>query len=109
MNKAIVFIGSSIEPEVSVMEVRESISDTFKKVKFSEFVMSDFENIETLNGVVYFQTGKDLVDLEKYLNEIEDRLDQKVNLNILIFNHEVVHSDYTDYKFIQKMVNEVDD
>lgn len=121
MNSAVISVGSNIEPEKNVERAREIISSQERLVSVSRFVKTRPVGLKDqpdfLNGAFLIETEKDADELRASLKAIEKRLGRKrtsekygprtIDLDIVVFNGEVIDGDYFNYNFVRDSVDEL--
>jgi 2-amino-4-hydroxy-6-hydroxymethyldihydropteridine diphosphokinase len=118
MNTAIIGVGSNIEPLINIEKAKAMISQDHKFLGESEFVKTKPIGIEEqpdfLNGVFLISTELSFEELKAWLKRTEsvlgrlpttNRYDPRtIDLDILIWNEQVVHEDVYHRDFIKKAV-----
>ena len=122
MNLVIVGVGSNISPEENVQKAKELISEKHTIVKSSRFVKTKpigyKDQADFLNGGFLIKTSLSQTLFKQFLNSIEDKLSRKrtdnkngprtIDLDVVIWNGNVVDSDYYQRDFLQTIVRELD-
>ena len=122
MNLVIVGVGSNINPGENVQKAKELISEKHAIIKSSRFIKTkpigykDQDNF--LNGGFLIETSLEQYLFKQFLNDIENRLgrirtDNKneprtIDLDVVIWNGNVVDNDYYERDFLQTIVKELD-
>jgi len=120
-NTAIIGIGSNINAESNIPKILEILGKKVKILKISEFVKTKPIGIENqpdfTNGAVKIYTGLDRDTLNRLLKRIEGRLGRDrsvpkfgprtIDLDIVVWNGEIVDEDYYTRDFLQKSVQEI--
>ena len=121
LNKAIITVGSNIEPETHIERARKMIAAEHTLVAVSDLVQTTpqgfAEQVDFLNGAFSIETGLDIEGLEAYLKEIEATLGRvrtenkngprTIDLDITVFNGEIIDNDFYRYDFVRKAVTEL--
>lgn len=122
MNLVIVGVGSNINPGENVQKAKELISEKYAIIKSSRFIKTKpigyKDQDDFLNGGFLIETSLEQHLFKQFLNDIENRLgrirtDDKneprtIDLDIVIWNGNVVDSDYYERDFLQTIVKELD-
>ncbi|MHC4962565.1 MAG: 2-amino-4-hydroxy-6-hydroxymethyldihydropteridine diphosphokinase [Planctomycetota bacterium] len=120
-NKAIIAVGSNIEPKTHIERAREMIAAEHTLVAVSNLVRTTpqglAEQADFLNGAFSIETGLDSERLEAYLKEVEATLGRvrtenkngprTIDLDITVFNGEIIDNDFYRYDFVRKAVTEL--
>ncbi len=120
-NICILGIGSNIDAEKNIVKTMEILSSkltilqTTLLMRTKPIGMKDEPDF--LNGAVKIATGLKKGELNKLLKSIEDRLGRDrskpkfssrcIDLDIVVWNDEVVDKDYYTRDFLQKLVDEL--
>ena len=121
MNKAIVGLGSNLDPETNIICARLTLAKHFKILKESSFVKTNPVNHplphEFINGCVYLETGLDLESFKNHLKTFEKQLgrnhslsDEKqhpIDLDILVWNDIPIDEKISKIDFLKKSVLEI--
>jgi len=122
LNLVIVGVGSNINPGDNVQKAKELISEKYIIIKSSRFIKTKpigyKDQDDFLNGGFLIETSLEQHLFKQFLNDIENRLgrirtDDKneprtIDLDIVIWNGNVVDSDYYERDFLQTIVKELD-
>lgn len=121
MNNVVIGIGSNIEPEQNIRRAKELLA-------VDQLLICESKTIETkplgkshqpdfLNCSVLLSTDLSKDDLNKYLKKIEDILGRDrngdkygprtIDLDIVVWNDEIVDKDFYSREFIRQTVLEV--
>jgi 2-amino-4-hydroxy-6-hydroxymethyldihydropteridine diphosphokinase len=114
-------IGSNLDAENNIERARVIISKELTLLTESTFVNTEAVDMpgepDFLNGAFKIETTLGLDELRSYLKEIEGKLGRdpshKVNesrtidIDIIVFNAEVVNDDFERYSFVKKAVLEL--
>lgn len=120
MNVAVIEIGSNINPKQNINVAIEKIEATFNLTGRSKFIFTkpvgDENQSDYLNGAVVIQTLMDIKELKSVLKDIENTQRQNVSdaktngvyldLDIILWNGNVVHEDYYSRDFVRSTVEE---
>lgn len=121
MNRAVVGVGSNIDPEENVGRAREILSKEENMVAASKFSFTAPEGIpdqpDFLNGAFLIETELDEAALRFYLKGVEERLGRvrgaqkdgprSIDLDLVVFNSDIVDDDYYRYGFVRRAVLEL--
>ncbi|MFQ5464435.1 MAG: 2-amino-4-hydroxy-6-hydroxymethyldihydropteridine diphosphokinase [Thermodesulfobacteriota bacterium] len=121
MNRAVVSVGSNVEPFKHVEEARRLLAREQTLVAESSFEMTRPEGRTSqpdfLNGAFLVDTDLGAGDLAAYLKGVEARLGRKrgsgkdgprtIDLDLIVFNGRVVSGDYHRYGFVRRFVLEL--
>jgi len=122
LNLVIVGVGSNINPGENVQKAKELISEKYTIVKSSRFIKTKpigyKDQDDFLNGGWLIQTSLSQMLFKQFLNGIEDKLGRKrtdnkngpraIDLDVVIWNGNVVDNDYYERDFLQIIVKELD-
>lgn len=115
MNRAVVSVGSNIEPEKNIERARRIIAGELELVGESAFVRTrpiGFANQpDFVNGAFLIATGLERDHLRRYLKEVEKRIGRvrrpnrfgprRIDLDIVVWNGEVVDDEYYERDFLR--------
>jgi 2-amino-4-hydroxy-6-hydroxymethyldihydropteridine diphosphokinase len=121
MNCVVIGIGSNIEAEKNIQEMLEILEQKVKVLKVSSFIKTKPIGIKNqpdfTNGAVKIETDLNLEKLAKILKSIEDKMGRDrsqvkfgprcIDLDIVVWNGEIVDSDYYTRDFLRSSVSEV--
>ena len=121
MNRAVIGAGSNMDPENNIAAAKKILAAEQQLLKFSNFIKTKpigFKNQpDFLNGAFLIETELDQSALKAYLKEVEDRLGRvrtenkfgprTIDLDIAVWNGEVVDEDYYTRDFLRKAVEEL--
>lgn len=121
MNECIIGIGSNISAEINIPAMLKFLSEDYEIVQVSQMVQTKPIGItdqeDYTNGAVRIRTQLSLNELTVYLKNLEDRMgrDRKqqkfgprnIDLDILIWNDEVIDPDYYTRDFLQNSAEEL--
>ena len=121
MNTVIIGIGSNIHPEENIIEALKLLGESFKVLQVSTMVRTSPIGItdqpDFLNGAVKIITELDASSLQTILKKIEDKLGRDrslpkfgprtMDLDVVVWNGEIVDQDYYSRPFLQRSVKEL--
>ena len=121
MNAVIIGIGSNIDAELNISKMLEILREHVEIVKVSEMIKTKPIGIENqpdyTNGAVKISTELNKEDLTVLLKAIEDEMGRDrtvakfgprcIDLDIIVWNGEIVDNDYYTRDFLQKSVSEL--
>ena len=120
-NIVVLGIGSNIEAEFNISKMMEILGKKVQIQKISSFLRTKPIGIENqadfTNGAIKIETPLNKKDLTNLLKSIEDQLGRDrtapkfgprtIDLDIVVWNGEIVDKDYYTRDFLQKTVQEV--
>ena len=121
INTAIISIGSNINAEENISSALEALGNEVEILKVSSMLKTKPIGIENqpdfTNGAVKIKIGLTREELNRLLKNIEDQLGRDrsapkfgprtIDLDIVIWNGEIVDEDYYTRDFLQKSVQEI--
>jgi len=121
MNSAVISVGSNISPGDNIGAAEEILREEQNLQKVSRFERTvpvpPAYGADYLNGAFLMETPLDMGELEAYLKDVEDRLGRvrsagshaprTMDLDIIVFNGQIVDNDYFSYAFVKKAVDEL--
>lgn len=121
INSVIIGIGSNINAEENISKMLEILALHMDVLRVSTMLKTKPIGIEDqpdfTNGAVKIQTSLDEKELNRLLKKIEDQLGRDrsapkfgprtIDLDIVVWNGEIVDKDYYTRDFLQKSVQEV--
>ncbi|MDP3914162.1 MAG: 2-amino-4-hydroxy-6-hydroxymethyldihydropteridine diphosphokinase [Bacteroidota bacterium] len=121
MNDCIIGIGSNNEAGYHIAEMLRLLAADVYIVQVSQMVQTKpigiAEQPDYTNGAVRIQTEMELEELSSYLKQLEDLMGRdrtqkkfgprNIDLDILIWNNEVVDPDYYTREFLRKSAAEL--
>ena len=121
MNTCIIGIGSNIDADSNISQMLEILRSKVNVIKVSPMLRTKPIGIENqpdyTNGAVKIQTELDQSSLNLMLKEIEEQLGRDrsgpqfgprtMDLDIVVWNGEIVDPDYYTRDFLKKSVGEV--
>jgi 2-amino-4-hydroxy-6-hydroxymethyldihydropteridine diphosphokinase len=121
MNQVVIEFGSNINPEDNIEKAKELIRNNYNVIRESQNLITkpvgfkeqpDYINcavlIETEIGLEEFK--KELEDLEKIIGRVKgsNKFGPRIiDLDIVIWNKNIIHKDYYERDYIQKNVKEI--
>lgn len=122
MNLVIVGVGSNINPGENVQKAKELISEKYTIIKSSRFIKTKpigyIDQDDFLNGGWLIETSLEQGLFKQFLNDIENKLGRirtdnndgprTIDLDVVIWNGNVVDNDYYERDFLQIIVKELD-
>lgn len=120
-NICIIGIGSNINAKTNIPKMLEILKAKITVLKVSTFLNTKAIGIinqpDFTNGAVKIQTNLNLKNLNKLLKNIEDQMGRDrtlpksgprcIDLDIIVWNSEIIDEDYYTRDFIQKSINEL--
>uniref|UniRef100_UPI0032165E24 2-amino-4-hydroxy-6- hydroxymethyldihydropteridine diphosphokinase n=1 Tax=uncultured Draconibacterium sp. TaxID=1573823 RepID=UPI0032165E24 len=121
MNVVIIGIGSNIEADKNIKKALEVLRTKMQVLKVSSMIRTKPIGIEDqpdfTNGAVKIQTALNKKDLNQLLKSIEDQMGRdrsvpkfgprSIDLDIVVWNGEIVDKDYYSRSFLLKSVQEL--
>lgn len=121
MNLVILSVGSNIDPLDNIKKAADILADLDCLVSVSEFIKTSPvgypDQPEFLNGAFYIRTSLAKTELKNRLMTIETELGRKrtankngprtIDLDIVVFNGEIIDQDYYRYPFVKTVVDEI--
>lgn len=121
MNDCIIGIGSNMEAEKNIQEMLKLLSSDVEIVNISKFIRTKpigiTDQADFTNGAVHIRTIMNLETLSLYLKNLEDQLGRdrtqpkfgprNIDLDILIWNNNVVDQDYYTRDFLRTSAAEL--
>ena len=123
MNKVIIGIGSNIEADSNIAKMLEILRQKVNVIKVSPMIRTKpigiVDQPDYTNGAVKIETDLELSALDNLLKAIEDDMGRDrsgpkfgprcIDLDIVVWNDEIVDQDYYTRDFIRSSVHAVDD
>jgi 2-amino-4-hydroxy-6-hydroxymethyldihydropteridine diphosphokinase len=120
-NTCIIGIGSNIEPEKNIEAAMGIVGYEHDLIAVSKFARTSPIDIEDqpdfLNGAAKIKTDLSEIEFNNYLKGVEDQLGRDrtlpkfgprtIDLDIVVWNGNIVDKDYYTRDFLQKLVDEV--
>jgi len=121
MNECIIGIGSNIDAEANIQKMLEILKNRVNVLRVSSFLKTKPIGISEqpwfTNGAVKINTEFDRKTLNRELKKIEDELGRDrtapkfgprtIDLDIVVWNGDIVDKDYYTRDFLQKSVDEI--
>jgi 2-amino-4-hydroxy-6-hydroxymethyldihydropteridine diphosphokinase len=121
MNSCIIGIGSNIDAEANILKMLEILEIRVKVVQVSTFLKTKpigiIDQADFTNGAVKIETELDQKNLNILCKSIEDEMGRDrsnpkfgprcIDLDIAVWNNEIVDQDYYTRDFLQKSVDEL--
>ncbi len=121
MNSVVIGIGSNINAEINIQKMLEILREKVRVLKVSAMIKTKPIGIENqpdyTNGAVKIETEFNREDLTVLLKSIEDEMGRdrsapkfgprNIDLDIVVWNGEIVDEDYYTRDFLQKSVGEL--
>lgn len=121
MNKVVIGVGSNIKPIENIKKAKEILKKEQRLIAESKFVETEPEGFKEqpnfVNGAFCIGTEFNKEDLNNYLKDIEKRLGRArtenkntprtIDLDIIVFNNEIINNDFYKYGFIKNAVLEL--
>ncbi|MBN2010557.1 2-amino-4-hydroxy-6-hydroxymethyldihydropteridine diphosphokinase [candidate division KSB1 bacterium] len=121
MNRAIIGVGSNIDPEKHIREARKLIADKFTLLRESEFIetapIGYTNQANFINGAYLIQTPIEMLAVKRRLHIIEQALGRVrtenkfgpriIDLDIVVWNDEIVDDDVYERNFLKTSVLEL--
>ncbi len=121
MNNCIIGIGSNLEAEINIPEALKLLAMDVEIVQVSQMLKTKpigiIDQPDFTNGAVRILTDMDFETLSDYLKKLEDRMGRdrtqqkfgprNIDLDILIWNNEVVDVDYYTRDFLRNSAAEL--
>lgn len=121
MNDCIVGIGSNINPKENIRKMLLLLSKDHLLLKQSKWIQTAPIGItnqeDFINGAVRLKTQHCREEFNLYLKQLEDKLGRDrslpkfgprtIDLDIVVWNNEIVDEDYYTRYFLKKLVDEL--
>ncbi len=121
VNRVVIGLGSNIDPEENIRRAKEAIAGEFMLIKSSSFVETEpvgfKEQDRFINGALLIETESDASSLKSWLKELESKLGRvntdnrygprTIDLDILVWNGEVVDEEVYEREFLRKSIKEL--
>jgi 2-amino-4-hydroxy-6-hydroxymethyldihydropteridine diphosphokinase len=121
MNRAVIGLGANINPEENIRKAKDAIAGEFNVIRSSSFVETEpvgFKDQDRfINGALLIETELDAVSLNSRLKNLESELGRvktdnkhgprEIDLDILVWNGEVVDEEVYEREFLRKSINEL--
>ena len=120
-NKVVIGVGSNIEPSKNIKEAQEAIANHFNLINTSSLIETEpigcMDQDNFLNCAFLIETELDSKTLKSWLKDLENKLGRvrtenkygprTIDLDIVVWNEEIVDSDVYERKFLQNSITEV--
>ncbi len=121
MNQVVIGIGSNIQPDENIAQAKKRIATRHRILSESQFVQTKPIGLtgqpDFSNGVLLLETDMEKVELKRWLKELETDMGRQggvhkfgprpIDLDILVWNGQVIHQDVFERDFLQKAILEV--
>jgi len=121
LNEVVIGIGSNINPKINIKKAKELISTKVKILKISSFIETEPLEVKKqnnfINGSILITTDMNKNALKFWLRSLEDKLGRMrtsnkygprtIDLNILVWNGEVVDGDVYKRSFLRSSMKEL--
>ncbi len=121
MNRAVIGLGSNINASANMERAVELLKELFEVVKVSQWIQTQPIGIKQqpvfLNGALLLNTSLELQAVKDELKKLEDRMGRdrsrpkygprEIDMDVIIWNNQVVDDDYYSREFLQLLVKEV--
>ncbi len=121
LNNVVIGLGSNINPEENISKSKAELNKIANIIGQSEFLYTKpllyTNQPDFLNGAILIQTSLGISELKEKLSIIEKKLGRirgefknnprTIDLDIIVFNNQIVHKDIFDREFLQKAVKEL--
>lgn len=121
MNKAVIGLGSNIDASANMDRAVAFLKEQFNVLKISQWMQTQPIGITEqpifFNGALLLKTSLKLSELNSELKILEDKMGRdrsrpkfgprEIDLDVIIWNDEVVDEDYYTRNFLQILVKEV--
>ena len=121
MNKAVISLGSNINPENNINKVKKILAQEQTLLCESKFVVTKpkgfQDQLDFINGALYIETKLNMQDLKKYLKDVEHRLGRlrtenkngprTIDLDVVVYNNSIIDNDFYRYDFVKEAVLEL--
>ncbi len=120
-NEVVIALGSNIDPEANLELAVVELNSRFKVSKRSQWIRTKPIGIQNqpdfYNGALLLETKLSIKSLKQELKSVEDLMGRDrslpkfgprvIDLDILIWNREVIDNDYYKRDFLRKGVEEI--
>lgn len=121
LNEVVIGVGSNIDPESNIKEAKKAVELTHDLIKTSSFIETEPIGCKNqnnfLNGAFLIETEMDTLTLKSWLKNLEEKLGRvksenkngprTIDLDIIIWNREVVDNEVYERKFLLNSINEL--
>ena len=120
-NEVVIGVGSNIDPENNIKEAKKAVELTHDLIKTSSFIETEPIGCKNqnnfLNGAFLIETEMDTLTLKSWLKNLEEKLGRvnsenkngprTIDLDIIIWNREVVDNEVYEREFLLNSINEL--
>ena len=121
LNEVVIGVGSNIDPENNIKEAKKAVELTHDLIKTSSFIETEPIGCKNqnnfLNGAFLIETEMDTLTLKSWLKNLEEKLGRvnsenkngprTIDLDIIIWNREVVDNEVYEREFLLNSINEL--
>ena len=121
LNRVVIGVGSNIRAEENIASAKRAIESAHELVRASTFVKTEplgfKDQDEFTNGAFLIKTEMSRAGLKAWLNDLENKLGRvkteningprTIDLDIVVWNEEVVDSEVNEREFLRKSVHEL--
>lgn len=121
MNSVIIGIGSNLDADLNIPQMLGILKSNVEVLKVSTMLITKpigiVDQPDYTNGAVKIATDLNMEELTKLLKSIEDQMGRdrskpkfgprNIDLDIVVWNGEIVDKDYYSRDFLQKSVGEL--
>ena len=121
MNRAIIGLGSNIDPHQNIQRAKETLARKFRFVSESSFKwtkpVSEIRQDDFINGAVLIETKLSIEQLKNTLKEIEANIGRvetdnregprMIDLDIVVWNETIVDPNFYERDFLKESVLEL--
>lgn len=118
MNRAVIALGSNIEPQENIGRSKKLLARAYHVLAESQFIttqpIGDTDQNDFINGVVLLETPLAFDELKKTLKKMEVQLGRHeetakfgprtIDLDIVVWNGKVVDQDFYDRDYLKRSV-----
>ena len=121
MNRAIIGLGSNIDPNQNIREAKETLAQKFRLLAESCFTFTKpigkIHQPDFINGTVLIETELSIGQLKKMLKTIESDLGRKetgnrdgprtIDLDIVVWNKSIMDQNFYERNYLKQSVLEL--
>lgn len=121
MNKAVIALGSNIQPEKNTEIALKNLAEKFSLINKSQFKYTEpigYKNQPNfLNGAVLIETTLNRPEIEFILKEIEQKIGRKrngrndgprkIDLDLVLYNGRILDNDVHEREFLRQSIQEL--
>ena len=121
INKVVIGVGSNIDPGKNIEEAKNAVANHHNLIKVSSFIETEPIGCKSqdkfLNGAFLIETEMDTPTLKSWLKNLEKKIGRvksenkngprPIDLDIIVWNGEVVDDEVYERKFLINSINEV--